>query len=376
MIRSDIQKVARYVGMYGVRRTAFKVFGRIRPGRLSLLWASRKKREIGIIGCGQFAFATIGYVLWTFAGRTFQAAYDPSTPNLKSLARFYAGCKEAESAEEVIDDAAVRVVYIASNHASHSDYACRAMAAGKDVFVEKPVAVTSAQLERLKTAAASRRGRLFAGYNRPHSPAITTLRAFVGSRSSPFALSCQIWGFPIAADHWYRHPEEGTRICGNLGHWIDLAFHIAAWGPVARVWQITCCYADVEEPDDNISVVMVSEHGDFVTIAFTSRTEPFEGITETISLQCGDVLAKIDNFQSMTLWRGPSRRRFRYWPKDEGHIASICQPFRKDSARAWEEILMSAEVTLFIKDMVTSRQNVAVFTFNAAARDERPMPAE
>jgi hypothetical protein len=75
----------------------------------------------------------------------------------------------------------VKLVFVASNHASHTDYAAEALARGKDVYCEKPVSVTEEQAGRLfhavRAAEAAGRGRIYAGYNRPHSAAVRTLRA-------------------------------------------------------------------------------------------------------------------------------------------------------------------------------------------------------
>ena len=59
---TSIRKVVRYTGIYGPARTWFKAAGRLGLGaRLPRL--TRSTANVGVIGCGQFAFATIGYYL-------------------------------------------------------------------------------------------------------------------------------------------------------------------------------------------------------------------------------------------------------------------------------------------------------------------------
>ncbi|MDZ4138564.1 MAG: hypothetical protein U1D66_06755 [Erythrobacter sp.] len=84
----------------------------------------------------------------------------------------------------------------------------------------------------------------------------------------------------------------------------------------------------------------------------TARTEPFEGINETINIQLGDVIAKIDDFRQMTLWQGPRLTRRRYWPKDAGHARAVLQPMARDAGRPWQEVLDSSLLMLAVTDMV------------------------
>ncbi len=52
------------------------------------------------------------------------------------------------------------MIYIASNHASHAEYAIQALNTGKNVHIEKPHVVTEDQLERLCLAMSERKGKV------------------------------------------------------------------------------------------------------------------------------------------------------------------------------------------------------------------------
>ena len=119
----------------------------------------------------------------------------------------------------------------------------------------------------------------------------------------------------------------------------------------------------VRKEGSSIAISLTSERGDLVNIVLTARSEPFEGINETINFQQGDVIAKIDDFRSMTVWKGPSVRRFNYWPKDVGHNLAIIQPF-SGIYRDWEEVEMSTLLMLFIADMVVNAENYSRFSFS------------
>ncbi len=362
MIFHPVRKLARFGAIYGPRRALLKAAGRLRLGRSTLLGFSRREanRDIGLIGCGQFAFSTIGYVIASKFDQRIMACYDIDANAAATLARFYdaADCK---SAQAIFTDPTIRIVYIASNHASHTDYAIDALRAGKDVYVEKPIAVTASQLDRLLAARDAATGRLFTGYNRPFSPAMRELRTLCRTAKGPLTLSCMVVGHTIPRDHWYRDPAEGTRVCGNLGHWLDLAIHILSWTACPRDWHISCRWSDATERDDNLSITLTSDAGDLVSIVLSARSEPFEGVQEIITLQWGDVIATIDDFRSMRVQVGPRVIRRSYRPKDVGHEAAILQPFQGPE-RDFREIVQSTELMLRIADMVRNGETDARFS--------------
>ena len=365
----NIRKLLRFAAIYGPRRALFKAAGRMRLGRVAVLgvWPWPRRRDIGVVGCGQFAFATIGYVVATRLGNRIGACYDPDRRAAATFARFF-GCRRAESAADIFADPGIRFVYVASPHSTHTAYAVAAFRVGKSVYVEKPVAVTVSQMGDLLDAKRTTRGKLFAGYNRPFSPAIRDLKARCVDLAGPLTLSCIIAGHMIPAGHWYRDPAEGTRICGNVGHWLDLAVHILSWRGLPADWRLACEWSDAAARDDNLAVTLSSNCGDLVSIVMTSRSEPFEGISETIVLQWGEVTATIDDFRRLTVREGAKLSVRKYWPKDVGHAAAILQPFGGQQ-RDFAEVEASTRLMLAIADMVREGERARAFSF--APRDLR-----
>ncbi|MCC1494836.1 Gfo/Idh/MocA family protein [Cognatishimia sp. F0-27] len=356
--RADgLRKIWRFLRLYGLGRTWFKVAARKR-GSLPVTWRARDRADIAMVGCGQYAFATIGYVIARAHGARFRWCYDPDRAAADGFRRGFRVRHRADAPDAWLADDAVRTVYVASNHASHADYACAALDSGRAVYLEKPVAVSETQLARLEAARlraeADGTTRLFAGYNRPFSGAIADIKAAITpGKDQPLSVSCFVSGHVIGPDHWYRHPGEGTRICGNAGHWIDLFVHLCARRDGgADTHRLTLLSADPANPDDDFALSIATDRGDVFSLMLTARSEPFEGINETINVQQGDVIAKIDDFCRMTLWQGTTRRRHRYWPKDPGHARAILQPFAEGPARDWNEVLSSSLLMLAVADMV------------------------
>jgi predicted dehydrogenase len=364
-----LRKLWRFLTIYGPGRTAFKAAGRLRLRPPSFAWR-RGPPDVGLIGCGQFAFATIGYFLQRSFGQRLAACFDIDAAAAGSLARALRVPHVCASAQELLSLPGLRTVYIASNHASHTPYAVAALEAGLDVVVEKPIAVTRDQLASLLRAKRQARGRLFAGYNRPMSPALAWLREWSPVvRTEGITLQCFVSGHQLGADHWYRQPEEGTRVCGNIGHWLDLMVHVLSWRGLPDRLEISLGWADPEEPDDNLTVVISSEQRDLFCVTLSSRSEPFEGIREVIHFHHGATLAEIEDFRRITIWQGAHRRTRRFWPKDVGHRNAVLQPFAQTSPRDWHEVELSTLLMLHIADLVRERRARSTFSLVTAWRE-------
>ena len=358
------RKAWRFACIYGPRRVFFKALGRLRSSMFPLLSFGKGNatKDVAMIGCGQFAFATIGFFINSCCGKRFRTCFDVSEDAAQSFAAFFGLDEISTSASDAMIDSRIRYVYIASNHASHAPYAIEALHAGKTVYIEKPIAVTPKQLAELSRAVRVTQRPIYAGYNRPHSMAIKYLRGWCDEPETPLTMSCFISGHQLGGEHWYRRPEEGTRICGNVGHWLDLMVHLLYWGKLPDRWRIILAWSDDNVRDDDLAISLCSSRGDLVNIVLTARSEPFEGINETINIQWGKTIAKIDDFRRMTVWKGCKLKQYRFWPKDVGHKAAILQPF-SNSKREWHEVELSTLLMLRIAEMVVLKEKESEFSF-------------
>ncbi|MCP9892069.1 Gfo/Idh/MocA family oxidoreductase [Cyanobium sp. Aljojuca 7D2] len=363
-----LRKLIRFALIYGPSRALFKAAGRLRLQiPFIALRLRRKKLDIAIVGCGQFAYSAIGYFLFRRFGCRVLGCFDISPRAASTLARGLGVPHQCADIDALLALPGLRTVYIASNHASHADYAVRALGAGLDVYVEKPIAVNLVQLAQLERVRRQSSGRLFAGYNRPFSSAVLDLRSQLQpDPDAGISLQCFVAGHVLAVDHWYRRPGEGTRICGNVGHWLDLFVHILAWRGMPQYLDIALSWANDSERDDNLAITIATERKDLFSIMLTARHEPFEGINESIQFQHADTICKIDDFRRMVLWQGAHLQRRHYWPKDPGHRNAIAQPYSRAPARNWQEVLDSTLLMFYVADMVRNAQRQSIFVLPQA----------
>jgi predicted dehydrogenase len=366
-MKFGIKKVIRFIGIYGVVRTLVKVAGRLRLmlplwRLLYLLHPVRSGVRVGIIGCGQFSYSAIAYFLSTSTNSKLLWCVDIDLNAAKSMAAAFGMKQYAEDCTSFLQD--TDLVYIASNHSTHTPYAVQCMKAGCDIYIEKPISTTREQFEELLAVAQETGKKIYVGYNRPHAPSIDLIRNNVPDKSLPLSLSCFITGHLIPDGHWYRDPKEGTRVCGNLGHWLDLAVHMMSWSnePIESV-EITISYSNKNTPSDNFTAVICTPRGDLVTLTFSTRGEPFEGVNESINFQQGDLIAKINDHRHTQLWIDKKYISKRHWPKNVGHKNAILQPFVSNRKRQWLELVISTELMLVITGMVQNLDSHCEYEF-------------
>ena len=180
----------------------------------------------------------VGVIGFGLAGRVFHAPFVSAVPGLKLLAfverradeahRAYPGTKTYRAVEEMLADASVQLVVVATPNETHYALAKQALDAGKHVVVDKPFAETSAQAEEL-AALAKAKGLIVAPFhNRRWDGDFLTVRKVLGKgklgRVVTFESHFDRFK-PIPRDHTWkeaRHPANGMLM--DLGpHLVDQA---------------------------------------------------------------------------------------------------------------------------------------------------------
>lgn len=322
-----VKKVARYVRLYGPARTYVKVLGQLHMKRkLDPLPENDRpasaRQSVGLLGCGNYAFANIAYYLCKHRGAVLRGVMDRNLHRAASLGKRYGAAYYTDDAERVLADPAIRLVYIASNHASHAEYAIRGLDAGKSVYIEKPHVVSHDQLARLAAAMQRSEGRVFLGFNRPESRLGRLLRGYLAAESGPGMYAWFVAGHAIDPDHWYFKPEEGGRVLGNLCHWTDFTL-----GLVKDAFPIEINPTRAAASDSNISVSYRFADDTIAVITFSSKGHTFEGVREKFVGHRGNCLLQLDDFQTLRTEVLDRKRVFRSLYRDQGHAGNIVRGY-------------------------------------------------
>jgi predicted dehydrogenase len=329
-LRFKIKKALCYVRLYGLRRTWLKIRAQYHmKKRFAALPAPSRRRNrhahVGIIGCGNFGFSTIAYYLTRNYGHVIRAAMDIDVHRAASLGRRFGACYYTDDAEELLCDPAIDLVFIASNHASHAEYAIRALEEGKSVHIEKPHVVTEDQLTRLCSAMANAPGAVALGFNRPGSRLGRAIKRYLDAESGPAMYNWFVAGHELPPDHWYFKPEEGGRVLGNLCHWTDFLYQMVA--PEDR-YPIRIVPARSHQSECDIAVSYVFRDGSIGAITFSAKGQVLEGVTERLSAQRGNALVFMQDFKSMVVKVFDRTYSMSTFHRDHGHQDTIRRSYQ------------------------------------------------
>jgi predicted dehydrogenase len=373
--RFRVRKALRYTQLYGPRRTWVKIRGQYHMKRRYDDLPTQptdppRGGHVGLIGCGNFAYSNIAYYLRKNYGRVIRGAMDHNDQRAASLYESYGLRYYTTDARRLIEDPEIDLVFIASNHASHAEYAIQALEAGKNVHIEKPHVVREEQLVRLCRAMEASSGRVALGFNRPLSRIGRTIAEHLASQEGPAMFNWFLAGHEIAPDHWYFKEEEGGRILGNLCHWTDFLYHIV---PPERRYPITINPTSWEQSDCDIAVTLAFGDGSIGAITFSAKGHTFEGVRETFSAHRGNVLMSMRDFKWLRVEEVERVRTTRSVFRDHGHEARIMdsyslagsseqRPAGASVAYVWE----TAELFLRVKESLESDRPVTVGAFEPA----------
>jgi predicted dehydrogenase len=374
-----LRKVARYARLYGPSRTAVKVRSQYHMKKtyrsLPQLGGGSGAGHVGVIGCGKFAYAQIAYFLTRAKGPVLRGAMDTDLNRAASLAQRYDLAYYTDDADRLLADDAIDLVYIASNHASHADYAVRALEAGKAVHIEKPHVVSADQLERLCSAMVRHRGRVRLGFNRPESRMGGAVADALAGQTGSAAMSWFVVGHEIPADHWYFGEEEGGRVLGNMCHWTDFVLQMVP--PAGR---FPILITPTPAPDDaDILVSYVFGDGSVAAITFSSKGHTFEGVRERFTANKGTAMVFLDDFGRLVIEDEQRRRRSRPLFRDHGHRDAILRSYAMSGADPGpgspvEYVWNTAMLFLATKRALEERRGLTVDAYAGEPRTEAGTP--
>lgn len=208
------------------------------------------------------------------------------------------------------------ILVIATYHSTHVDIAEAALAVNPKtrIMLEKPPVTTAAQLQRLEKL---RRDGAYIeiGFNRRHIPMSIRARDLLMAETGPVVLTCIVKELVIPPSHWYHWPDQGTRITGNVCHWLDLGQYFIPAKPerMSVLGPVAC------GQDDGVSIVVRYRDGSRLHIVATDRGSSLRGVQEFIELRRADTTIVIDDFLRMRVMSGPRESVRRNLVRDKGH---------------------------------------------------------
>jgi predicted dehydrogenase len=214
------------------------------------------------------------------------------------------------------------LVVVATAHDSHTRLACAAVKAGHRVFLEKPPTVTVEDVRQLAAAMRAHPGAIEIGFNRRYHPLVRRARARLARESGPTSVSCVVKELTFEPDHWYFWPNQGTRITGNLCHWIDLAVYLIDGSPLPVSITLSPRMPGTEPGSDEERVLTVTfDDGSLLTVLGTTRGDDIRGVQEQMDIRRGHTTISVDDLWKYRVRSDGIERYGRTLFRDKAHTA-------------------------------------------------------
>lgn len=257
---------------------------------------------IGVIGAGNFAKA---FLLPSFARQekvAIRCVCTASGVSAAAVAKKYGAGRATPDPDDVFGDPSVRLILIATRHNTHAAYVVRALDAGKAVYVEKPLALTLADIDAIrdKYEAMARSGAtpfVMVGFNRRFSPLARSLKQVFARRADPMSVIYRVNAGGVPRSEWVHDLAlGGGRVLGECGHFIDLVTFLTDSLPV-RVAS-TACRSAGRVSDETLTMTLEMSDGSLGTIHYFANGHPSMP-KERIEVFSGGVCAELSNFKSL-----------------------------------------------------------------------------
>ncbi len=278
--------------------------------------------QLGVLGAGNFATAVMLPAIRKIDSIDRVGIVSGSGLNAAHAAQKFRFSYAEKHADQIFSDPNINTVAILTRHNLHTEQILSGLQAGKNVFVEKPLALNATELDLIQAElAAHPESLLTVGFNRRFAPLAQKMAEFISQRTEPLVADYRVNAGYIPLDHWLHDPEiGGGRIIGEGCHFIDFLTFLVGAAPVAVSAQGLpdagkYCEDNLvltfEYPDGSLGIVRYLSNGDK---AFPK---------EYIDVFAGGRVAVLNDFRALELVYQGSRQLIRSrLRQDKGHRAA------------------------------------------------------
>ncbi len=327
---------------------------------------TESKAVIGFIGAGNFAQSYLIPFLRKSNVRLKRVA--TRTPvNAMAVARKFRFEYHTTSADEVMRDSELNTVFIATHHRNHADLVVAALKHRKNVFVEKPLAISKQGLTSVlaaykESSIAGNPPLLMVGFNRRFSEAFKSMKSFFDGRVEPMTIHCRVNAGSIPKNHWLADESEGGRIIGEACHFIDVMQFLTGAEP-------TSVYAEPIDASDglgvnkSVSVVTRFSDGSLGTLQYLANGASSVP-KEYCEVYCQGKTAIMDDFKDLLLYQDNKTKGLRL-DRKKGHREEVvaflnCIESGGKPPISFESMYLTTMATLKIEESIIKKCPVSL----------------
>lgn len=326
----------------------------------------RLEVNVGFVGSGNYA------------SRILIPAFQKSGVNFKSIssvgglsgitaAKKFNFEKSTTDNDSLIHDPQIDTVVVATRHDSHAKFVCEALEQGKNVFVEKPLAINKEELHNIESIYNSkihsdRPPFLMVGFNRRFSPQIQKIKRLLSIVDEPKCFVMTVNAGNIPSDHWTQNFNVGGgRIIGEGCHFVDLLRFLAGSPIISKCAMMVGDAPGGDTRHDKASFTLGFENGSIGTVHYFAnghRSVP----KERLEVFCSGRILQLDNFIRLRGFGWDGFKKMNLWKQDKGQencVAAFIGALRNGEAAPipFGEILEVSRVSIEIMESLLAEKD-------------------
>ena len=313
--------------------------------------SERNNANVSFIGSGNYASTTL-IPAFKKSGANFYSIASSVGISSTILGRRHGFLTSTTDTETVFSDKDVDTIVITTQHNTHAKYVLKSLESGKNVFVEKPLCISLAELDTITSAYLNSHVKLgkrplcMIGFNRRFAPQIQKMKQLLDTCAETKSFIMSINAGQIPKSHWTQQKDiGGGRIIGEVCHFVDLLRFLA--GFKISSWSIMNMEA---ETTDTVSISLKFEDGSIGSINYFSNGSSSLS-KERLEVFCGGRVLQLDNYKKLVGhgWNGFSKMNL--WQQDKGQSNCVEQFIQavvknKQAPINFEEILEVSRTTI------------------------------
>jgi len=253
----------------------------------------------------------------------------------------------------------INTIAIVTRHNIHAEQVIAGLAAGKNIFVEKPLALTLNELEAIdnvyKESMKNDGCRLMVGFNRRFAPHIVKMKELLDVHSSPKSIVMTINAGAIPSEHWVQDMEVGGgRIIGEGCHFIDLMRFLIGYPIVGHQSMMMGDVYGVDVRNDKVTITLSFEDGSFGSIHYLANGGP-SFPKERIEVFCDNAVLQMDNYRVLKGFDWTGFNKMKLMKQDKGQYAcarEFIESIRdgKEAPIPYDEVMESSRISIEVSE--------------------------
>lgn len=275
---------------------------------------------LGVIGAGAFARAMLLPHLKAMDSCTLHTLVTTRGLSSGYSAENFGFSVAATDIAAVMENEDTNAVLVATRHAEHAKLTAAALVAGKNVLVEKPLALNRDELNTIIDARNRSSCFFQVGFNRRFAPMAVKASERLQALPAPRVILMRINAGALPVESWQNVPEEGHgRILGELCHFVDLARFWAG----ASISSVNATAAQVTHGVcDDVTVTLRFADGSLATLVYTAKGDSSFS-KELFEAYAGGTVITIDDFRKLTVVADGHTKTITARTQDKGHAAQL-----------------------------------------------------